>query len=246
MVPGPSFPEAARLAREHRHLDLGVHLTLNCEFSEGRFGPCAPADAVSTLLDEDGAFLRTPEDTLRCARPEEVERELRAQIETARAAGIAVSHLDAHMGTALYPPFLSIYTALAREFRIPAFAVRPRVERLRARGLEGALPVFQAACGELEDAGLPTFDDFDADSLGFEAGAGESHTRKRLAALQPGVTYWIIHPAAASEGLSGVVGEEAHARAFEHGFYGPDGAAAAWFREAGIATVGVAEVAARF
>lgn len=245
MVPAPSFPEAARLARDHPTLDLGVHLTLNCEFDEGRFGPCAPAREVSTLLDEDGGLLRSAMETAQRAKPAEVERELRAQIECAQAAGVAVSHLDAHMGTALFPPFLSLYTGLADEYRIPAFAVRPRVKRLRERGLEAALDVFRDACRDLEAAGLPVLDDFDANSLGFGAGGGEAHTRARIDALRPGVTYWIIHPAAAGEGLEGTVGDTAHARAFEHWFYGPGGGAATLFRETGITTISLGEIARR-
>lgn len=239
MVPAPAFPEAAAHARAHPELDLGIHLTLNCEFDEGRWGPVAPAGEVSSLLDRDGAFWRTALETATHARPEEVATELRAQIEKALVAGVEVTHLDAHMGTALFPPFLPTYTALAAEYRVPAFAVRPRLDRLKERGLEGALPVFREACETLERAGLPVLDDFDANSLGFGPGAGPSHTRKRLDALRAGVTYWIIHPARNGPGLDGVVGDSAHARAFEHVFYGAGGEFASWLDEAGIKRVGM-------
>lgn len=242
MVPCPAFPEAAQRARDEPQLDLGLHLTLNCEFDEGRWGPTAPPDRVPSLLDEDGALLRSALETAERADPAEVECELRAQIETALGLGVDVTHLDAHMGTALFPPFLSIYTALADEYRIPAFAVRPRVERLRERGLEFALEVFRSACDDLEGAGLPVLDDFDTNSLGFGPGGGVAHTEARLATLQPGVTYWVIHPAQAGPGLEGVVGGSAHARAFEHEFYGPGGGAEALFAAAGIRRVGMREV----
>lgn len=242
MVPCPGFPEAARHAREAPELDLGLHLTLNCEFEEGRWGPTAPAAEVSTLLDADGGLLRSALETARHADPVEVERELRAQIETALGSGIDVTHLDAHMGSALFPPFLGSYTALAREYQIPAFAVRPREDRLRERGLEAALGVFRDACADLEASALPVLDDFDANSLGFAPGDGVSHTRARLEALRPGVTYWIIHPAKAGPGLDAVVGGAAHARAFEHEFYGPGGEAESMFEAAGVRRIGMREL----
>ncbi len=242
MVPCPAFPEAARRARDEPGLDLGLHLTLNCEFDDGRWGPTAPVDRVPTLVDDDGALLRSSLETAQRADPAEVERELRAQIETALELGIDVTHLDAHMGTALFPPFLHLYTGLAAEYRIPAFAVRPRVERLRERGLEAALEVFRDACSQLEAAGLPVLDDFDTNSLGFGPGGGVAHTEARLATLLPGVTYWVIHPATAGPGLEGVVGGSAHARAFEHEFYGPGGGAEALFDGAGLRFASMREV----
>ena len=38
MAPCPWFPQAAKLAKEHR-LPCGVHLTLNCEYTHYQFGP---------------------------------------------------------------------------------------------------------------------------------------------------------------------------------------------------------------
>lgn len=242
MVPCPAFPEAAKRALGDPSLDLGLHLTLNCEFDRGRWGPTAPAEKVATLLDEDGALLRSALETAQRADPAEVERELRAQIDTALALGIEITHLDAHMGTALFPPFLGIYTGLAAEYRIPAFAVRPRVDRLQERGLEAALGVFREACSDLEAAALPVLDDFDTNSLGFSKGGGVAHSEARLATLRPGVTYWVIHPAKAGPGLAGVVGETAHMRAFECEFYGPGGGAEALFAEAGVRRIGMREV----
>ncbi len=242
MVPCPAFPEAAQRSLDDPGLDLGLHLTLNCEFDVGRWGPTAPADEVPSLLDDDGGLLRSALETSQRADPGEIERELRAQIDTALALGLDVTHLDAHLGTALFPPFLDIYTGLARDYGIPAFAVRPREDRLRERGLEAALGVFRKACGDLEAAQLPVLDDFDTNSLGFSPGEGVAHTEARLAALRPGITYWVIHPAKAGPGLEGVVGGSAHARAFEHGFYGPGGGAEALFAESGIRRAGMREL----
>ena len=75
MVPGPAFPEAAMRVREAPEIDVGLHLTLNCEFEAGRWGPTAPAERVPTLLDGDGALLRSALETTERAEPAEVELE---------------------------------------------------------------------------------------------------------------------------------------------------------------------------
>ena len=239
MAPCPAFPAAADTVRHHPHeLDLGVHLTLNCEFPHYRWGPVAPAHRVPSLLDGDGGFLPESAQTLARARPEEVEIELRAQIERVRSAGIDITHLDAHMGTVLIPPFVDIYIRLAREYRVAVFAARPPSEVLRSRGLEAVAAQLLAACDALDAAGIPVLDGFDSDSLSFAPGAGALHNRRRLAALPPGVHYFIIHPARDGAELHDVTGPTAHARASEHRFYaGAAGHAA--LRAEGIHTVGM-------
>ena len=94
MVPCPWFREAADLAAERPAADLGVHLTLNSEWSQYRWGPVASASRVPSLIDSQGYLHRTALETLQSAKPEEVAIELRAQVEWALAAGIDVTHLD--------------------------------------------------------------------------------------------------------------------------------------------------------
>jgi predicted glycoside hydrolase/deacetylase ChbG (UPF0249 family) len=237
MVPCPAFPEAAEVARASPGVDLGVHLTLNAEWPGYRWGPVAGAAAVPSLVEADGSFLRTTRETLEHARPEHVERELRAQIECALEAGIDVTHLDAHMGTALLPPLGTIYAALARDYRLPVFAVRPDEAALRAAGVPGAGPFFAALAGELDGAGVPLLDGFDANSLSFTPGQGEAHNLARLRGLRPGVNYLICHPAQGGPELSAICAD-AHARDFERGFYGGEAGARALEAE-GIRTLGM-------
>ena len=237
MVPCPWFAEAAARARAQPELDLGVHLTLNAEWEHYRWGPVAGRGAVPSLVDEDGGFFRTSQETARHGKPEEVEIELRAQIERALAAGIDVTHLDAHMGTVFLPPFLSIYTRLARDHRVPAFVVRPRVEDLADRSMSAAIATIHEEVDALESEGFPVLDAFDSNSLGFPAGAGLAHNRDRLRGLRPGVTYLVCHPARGGEELAAIT-EDAHCRDFERTFYGgPEGRRA--FEEEGIATIGM-------
>ena len=112
MVPCPWARDAAA---QYRGEDVGVHLTLNREWETYRWGPITHAPS---LLDGDGGFPRTLEDTWDHADLEEVRRELRAQVERAILWGFDVSHLDSHMGTLqLRADFFDVYLELAVDFR---------------------------------------------------------------------------------------------------------------------------------
>lgn len=237
MVPCPWFREAAERARANPGLDLGVHLTLNSEWPHYRWGPVASRDRVASLLDDQGFLPRTAVEVARQAKPEHVEIELRAQIDTALAAGIDVTHLDSHMGTVLFPPFVEVYAKLAAEYRLPAFVARPDKQVLAKAGLAGFEPVLRAAMQQMESRGLPILDAVDLFSLDFAPGQGEAHTRTRLDRLGAGLTYFIIHPAKDGEEIR-AISADAHARVFEHEFYG-SARGRDVFAQAGIKTVGM-------
>lgn len=120
MVPCPWFSEIATYARANPQADLGLHLTLTSEWTSFRWGPVTPKDRVSTLLDKNGYFHLTETEASAKADPNEVEREIRAQIERARAFGIQPTHLDSHMGT-LYQnkALFEIFLKVAREYKLP-------------------------------------------------------------------------------------------------------------------------------
>ena len=120
MVPCPWLSEIATYARANPQADLGLHLTLTSEWTSFRWGPVTSKDRVSSLLDKNGYFHLTEADAAAKADPKEVELEIRAQIDKARALGIQPTHLDSHMGTlyqnkALFEVFLKV----ARENKLP-------------------------------------------------------------------------------------------------------------------------------
>jgi predicted glycoside hydrolase/deacetylase ChbG (UPF0249 family) len=120
MVPCPWFPEIAAYARSRPADDLGLHLTLTSEWSLYRWGPVLPKDRVASLLDRDGYFYPTEAEAAAHADPREVEAEIRAQIERARAFGIRPTHLDSHMGT-LYQneALFRVFLRVARDNKLP-------------------------------------------------------------------------------------------------------------------------------
>lgn len=134
MVPCPWLTEVADYAKAHPDADLGLHLTLTSEWKTYRWGSIAPSDKVPGLLGPDGTMWSDTPLVAQHARPDEAEREIRAQIERAMAMGIHPTHLDTHMGSVLASPqIFAVYVKLAHEFRLPFLAVRiPGAERLLA------------------------------------------------------------------------------------------------------------------
>ena len=119
MVPCPWFPEAAELAARDHMLDLGVHLTLTSEKTHYRWGPLTRPSAAAGLTDPHGYLWRDVSSVRRHAHPDAVEAEMRAQVDRALAAGIDVTHLDAHMGATLAPEFADAYIRIATDYRLP-------------------------------------------------------------------------------------------------------------------------------
>ncbi len=134
MVPCPWLTEVADYARSHPDADLGLHLTLTSEWKSYRWGSVAPSDKVPGLLGPDGTLWSNTPSVGQHAKPDEAEREIRAQIERALAVGIHPTHLDTHMGSVLATPeIFAVYVKLAHEFHLPFLAVRiPGADRLLA------------------------------------------------------------------------------------------------------------------
>lgn len=120
MVPCPWLPEIAAYARSNPQADLGLHLALTSEWTSFRWGPVTPKDRVKSLLDKDGYFYLTETEAASHADPKEVELEITAQIEKARALGIQPTHLDSHMGT-LYQnkALFEVFLRVARNHKLP-------------------------------------------------------------------------------------------------------------------------------
>ncbi len=126
MVPGPWFPEAVRLLNKNPGLDVGVHLVITSEWNDIKWRPltCCPS-----LVDKDGYFYPMiwqrpdfPAGTALKDAPwkiDEIEKEFRAQIETARRHVPYVSHLNCHMGCeSCAPEIARLVERLAEEYKL--------------------------------------------------------------------------------------------------------------------------------
>lgn len=120
MFPTPWYQETVEILKRHPAVSVGIHLTLNSEWKNYRWGPVLGRTAVPSLVDADGYFFPAA-DPLYRNQPnlQEVERELRAQIERALGSGLRIDYVDYHMGTVMgHPEFREITERLAREFSL--------------------------------------------------------------------------------------------------------------------------------
>jgi predicted glycoside hydrolase/deacetylase ChbG (UPF0249 family) len=120
MVPCPWFTEVAAYAKAHPDADLGLHLTLTAEWQTYRWGPIASRALVPSLVGPDGYFYASTDEFAKHAKLNEVETEIRAQIERAKSMGLEPSHLDSHMH-ALYrtPELFGVFLRVAHEYKLP-------------------------------------------------------------------------------------------------------------------------------
>ncbi|HKW32167.1 MAG TPA: polysaccharide deacetylase family protein [Candidatus Acidoferrum sp.] len=136
MVPCPWLNEVAAYAKEHSDADLGLHLTLTSEWKVYRWGPVESKDKITSLLDPSGYLWPETGPAVQNIKAEEAEREIRAQVERAIAAGIHPTHLDSHMGVLFSRPDLfAAYVKVAHEYHLPFLAVRVADERAKLLSL---------------------------------------------------------------------------------------------------------------
>lgn len=124
IVPGSWFPEAVRILNEHPEVDVGIHLAITSEWSNVKWRPLTRAPS---LVDEDGFFrpFIWPNKSLPGAshreagtwKLNEIEAELRAQIELIKKRLPRVSNGGCHMGCgSLDPKVQDLITRLLHEY----------------------------------------------------------------------------------------------------------------------------------
>ena len=120
MTPCPWFAEGAELLKQYPNVSVGIHLTLNAEWKQYRWGPVTGGAVVPSLVDSLGYFFPS-RSALFGNNPKlaEIEMELRAQIEKALRAGLKIDYLDYHMGAAMQTlETRAIVEKLAAEFNV--------------------------------------------------------------------------------------------------------------------------------
>lgn len=206
MAPCPWFSEFAAWCAANPQYDVGLHLTLNSEWKYYRWGPTSDRSAVPSLVDKEGCLHAATIVTALRGKAEEVEREIRAQIEKARSLGLNPSHLDSHMGTVFArPDFIEAYLRVAQEYGIPAFVPEPS-EKLVARLKKEGFPATERHIQLLRDYPGPKVDDF------YVLGDAKSYEEKKamvlalVGSLDPGVVQIVFHPSAESEAMKHITG----------------------------------------
>lgn len=211
LVPAPWFAETAQRARA-TDADLGVHMTLTAEYETYRWRSLTGAPSLHA---PDGGMWRDVPSVVEHVSADEAKAELRAQIDHALAMGVDVTHVDTHMGTVMQPKYLPPYVDLAIEYRLPIFFIRPSERRLAALG-DGA-DVYAEQTRRLEDRGFPLLDNVIVQTLSEIAPEDkDARFREMFAGLRPGLTHFLVHPAAGGPELDAMTPVDSRNRAKEH------------------------------
>ncbi len=117
---GPWYQEAVEILRRYPNVSVGVHLALNSEWKDYRWGPVLGQGAVPSLVDSVGYFRHSVEEFLGSRYDlGEVERELSAQVERALKSGLKIDYVDYHMGTAVSTPQLrAVVERVAKKYHL--------------------------------------------------------------------------------------------------------------------------------
>lgn len=143
MVPCPWFPEIADYVKLHPGMDVGIHTTLTSEWKFYKWDGVLPASQIPSLIDTNGYFHDGVVPFANHAQADEVERELRAQIDRAIAFGIDPTHIDNHMGSIFARPDLfEMALKLAMEYRIPILIPSQMIKMYAPQFLEKIPPYF--------------------------------------------------------------------------------------------------------
>lgn len=185
MVPCPWFPEIAAYARAHPMADLGLHLTLTSEWKYLKWGAVFNKEKVPGLINKNGYFFESVDSLLQKGKPAEVEKEIRAQLERAKAFGIDFTHLDSHMGS-LYAnvDYLKIMIKLGREYKVPVMLMKPAQPSPASLGLDSLLGAKDVVLDMIYIANPPDYKN-----------GMDSYYTGVLKSVQAGVSIILLHAA---------------------------------------------------
>lgn len=214
MMPCPWVPGFIHYLKNHPKTDAGLHLTLTSEWKDYRWGPLAGKANVPNLVDEEGAMWRNVQGTATHATADDIEKEIRSQLDRARTMGFEPTHMDSHMGTLFArADYLERYLKIGMEQKIPVMFPGGHdhmiMKEIGNTGLK--LDQAQAIGKKLWEAGLPVLDDLHNISYDWNQYKNQKvsdevlqkyKTEKYIESfkdLQPGVTMVIMHCTATTE-----------------------------------------------
>ncbi len=194
MMPCPWVPEIVDFSRANPDYDFGLHLTLTSEWDIYRWGPVAGKPAVPGLVDAEGCLWDNVPLVVANATPDEIEAEIRAQIDRAETMGLTIGHMDSHMGTLFASiPFFRRYMKVGIEKQIPILVAGGHLTYARAENGD-AVDLLGALAKSIWRAGLPVIDDLHTATYGWRDPAEKKENLIHfLRTMKPGITEVIIH-----------------------------------------------------
>jgi len=202
MIPCPYAEAMVQWAKTQGSPDLGVHLTLTSEWKTWRWGTVADSVNVPGLIDPEGKMWHDVPDVLMHATAEEVETEVRAQINKVLGMGFRPTHIDTHMGT-LYGSidYLKVFLKIAKEYNLLANAIDLSDPAIAENFRKEGYPITTEVVDLLNEYPLPKLDNFSS------VPNGKSYEEKRenffalVSSLKPGLTEIIFHPSVETDNL---------------------------------------------
>jgi predicted glycoside hydrolase/deacetylase ChbG (UPF0249 family) len=195
LVPAPWLMQVVKRWREHPELDLGLHLCLISEWEGCRWGPVSSPAEVPGLVDDEGYLWRSVKQVVAHATAQEVEIELRAQVQRALGLGLTPTHLDTHTSV-LYarPQFFGAWMRVAEESNIPPMLVSPQsqVAQYMLKTQAQAMAPILAKLNTLP-ARFPVLDELVMDVEPVEFEPRRDAFSEVIRNLRPGVTQIIVH-----------------------------------------------------
>ncbi len=132
IVPSPWFPEAVKLLEENPGIDVGLHFAITSEWDNIKWRPLTDCPS---LRNEDGYFYQMlypnshyPQQAVmnHAWKLEDIEKEMRAQIEMARKHIPRLSHISGHMNSLAFDPEVkALARKIGQEYNLTMVDVEP-------------------------------------------------------------------------------------------------------------------------
>jgi predicted glycoside hydrolase/deacetylase ChbG (UPF0249 family) len=180
---------------------VGLSIALTNPYTAVRWRLFTSEQGPTTLVNAEGYPWQNVVQLAVSADPEDVRRELDAQILMARAAGFSPSHLSGYYGTAFSRPDVAeVFLGAAQKYWIPAPVVEltpELIERFRAQGF----PVDERMIRLITNYTLPKLDDLQHFPVAETYEQTRDNFCQLLTLIPPGLTQIMCRPAVESEGL---------------------------------------------
>ena len=222
MVPCPWFLEVAERAAADPSIDMGIHLTLTAEKTHYKWRPLTAPPRAAGLTDPNGFFWPDVATVRERADPDAVEAELRAQIETALAADIDITHLDDHMGAVMAPEFCDRYIRIGLDYGLPILLTPNLSAYGPIHNLRGVQEEpYRAHVAAARAAGFQIFDRV-LETPWDRTGTADEAYRMMIRSIAPGTTFLALHFNAPGE-LEFIEPASAHTRTEEYALFRSEG-----------------------
>jgi len=199
VMPSSWVPAFLKDVRNPQRDDVGVEIALLSPFDLFRWGPLAGKPTVPSLVDNEGAMWKTVPLLLGKATPDDVEREIRAQIDRLETYGIKPTHITSHENVVFSKAdYLDRFVKVAIEKGIPPTVANGHLTYF-SETYTNLVDTMRAKAQEAWDAGLPVVDDIHDQVETWQTGQKEAKLIALLHNLKPGVTQINFRPVIPSD-----------------------------------------------